>query len=84
MTSKTIAVYRGGVFTPEGVVDVPENQRVMLEIAGLPEAGDDSPGLAAESSDAWIARWRAMVDSMPDVHGPVADDRESIYAGREQ
>jgi predicted DNA-binding antitoxin AbrB/MazE fold protein len=83
MTSKTIAVYQGGVFTPTGAVDLPENQRVMLEIVELPDADEEARSDPAESSEEWIARWRALVASMPVIPGPVADDRESIYAGRE-
>jgi len=82
MTLKTEAVFQGGVFRPTTPVDVPENERVLLEVVRLPGGRANGAAASNETSDAWIARWRTLVASMPDVHGVVDDDRESIYAGR--
>ena len=82
MTSKAIAVYRGGVFAPEGVVDVPENQRVMLQIVGLPEAGgpDDiliacAGGRAGSWSaclPGWGTKWTRSVTTRIEIPGGTA------------
>jgi predicted DNA-binding antitoxin AbrB/MazE fold protein len=78
--SKTLAVFQDGVFKPLAPVTVDENQQVLLEITRLPNGSASAKH--SESSDEWIARWRAMVASIPRPDTPMDDSRESIYAGR--
>jgi predicted DNA-binding antitoxin AbrB/MazE fold protein len=68
------AVYQGGVFKPTGAVDLPDNQRVRLQVEPV--------SAAAVEARAWLEEARrfrdriaARVGVLPDCTPEIAEDR---------
>lgn len=68
------AVYQDGVFKPTGAVDLPDNQRVRLQVEPV-EAGE------VESPD-WLERARAHQRAFVAKHGLLPDSIPLIAEDR--
>jgi predicted DNA-binding antitoxin AbrB/MazE fold protein len=72
MTTTVEAVYQGGVFKPVRPVDLPENQRVRLQIESVP---------AAETL-AWLAKMREAREAIRAKYGEFPDSTPGIAEDR--
>ena len=72
MTTTVEAVYQGGVFKPVRPVDLPENQRVQLQVEAV-RADEVRAWLAAVEE--WQRDFVARRGYLPDSTDMIAEDR---------
>jgi predicted DNA-binding antitoxin AbrB/MazE fold protein len=72
MSTTIEAVYQGGVFKPVGPVDLPDNQRVRLNVDALPAA----------DFRAWLDRIRPIQQAIVERFGVLPDSTPIIAEDR--
>ncbi len=72
MTTTVEAVYQGGVFKPVRPVDLPENQRVQLDVRPV---GADAARAWLEEARRLQEELRAKYGNFPDSTALIAEDR---------
>ena len=72
MTTTVEAVYQGGVFKPVRPVDLPENQRVQLQVESV----------SVEETLAWLANMQAAREELRAKHGEFPDSTPEIAEDR--
>jgi|tagenome__1003787_1003787.scaffolds.fasta_scaffold8695516_1 predicted DNA-binding antitoxin AbrB/MazE fold protein len=72
MTTTVEAVYQGGVFKPVGPVDLPENQRVQLDVRPM----------TADAIRAWLEEARKLQEELRAKYGTFPDSTPQIAEDR--
>ena len=72
MTTTVEAVYQGGVFKPLRPVDLPENQRVQIQIESV----------SREETLAWLAKMREAREALRAKYGEFPNSTPEIAEDR--
>ncbi|MEA5469944.1 hypothetical protein [Spirulina sp. 06S082] len=70
-----VAIKRGNVLELSEVLDIPDGQKVMIEIAGLPARSDESSGFAAIQTRSPLSE-EERLERLMDLFGVWKDDEE--------